>query len=57
MAYMPTECVKTVVAVRALIKSILAGSRPGGCFNCVLLELPGMALGRWSVEGCRVASA
>jgi hypothetical protein len=57
MGYMPTECVKTVVAVRALIKSILAGSRPGGCFNCVLLELPGMALGRWSVEGCRVASA
>jgi len=61
--YMPTECVKTVVAVRALIKSILlrflsflsslAGSRPGGCFNCVLLELQGMAWDGGSVKRCR----
>jgi hypothetical protein len=40
---MPIKGVKTVVAVRALIKSILAGSRPGGCFKWVLFEFQGMA--------------
>ena len=36
--------------------SSLAGSRPGGCFNCVLLELQGMAWdgGLWNVAGWRV---
>ena len=34
--------------------SSLAGSRPGGCFNCVLLELQGMAWDGGLWEGCRV---
>ena len=33
--------------------SSLAGSRPGGCFNCVLLELQGMAWDGGSVKRCR----
>ena len=57
---MPIKYVKTVVAVRARIKSILfevlfflsslAGSRPGGCFKYVLLEFQGMAWDGGSVE-------
>jgi hypothetical protein len=60
---MPIKGVKTVVAVRALIKSILlrvlsflsslAGSRPGGCFKWVLFEFQGMAWDGGSVERLR----
>ena len=64
---MPIKGVKTVVAVRALIKSILlrvlsflsslAGSRPGGCFKWVLFEFQGMAWDGGSVERLKAAYA
>jgi hypothetical protein len=37
--------------------SSLAGSRPGGCFKCVLFDFQGMAWDGGSVERLRVAYA